>query len=114
MGYRSDVGLVLSATGFSHLLGKGNKLINECLESADKVEKNADSGEHLYIWTYVEWSMNNGGIAQLMIALDSVDNNDYAYVKLGEDSTDIEAQGNLWDNDFGFGYIRKLQYDNMP
>jgi hypothetical protein len=43
--------------------------------------------------------------------LNCIDYESYRFIRLGENDDDTETQGGWYDNEFGLGYIRKLEYD---
>jgi len=111
MGYRSDVGLAISALGFTQLTKAENELVENCLQDADKKEK-TDSGSQLYIWMSVKWYENFTEVAALLNALETVDVNEYMYICIGEDDSVTTTRGELWDNEFGLGYVSEIRWNN--
>ena len=107
MGYRSDVGLVLSPEGYKKFqeLENNKEIIEEFFDSAD--EHKEKNGAHYYQWESIKWYFTYEEIGALETFLDDLDSYDYKFVRLGEDDGDIEIMGMYCDN-FYLGYKKYL------
>ena len=111
MGYTNEVGLAITATGYSKLLGhNASEVIVGCLESADEHSSNAQTNSHLFIWHCTKWDTSYSDVEALLVGLAEVDTSEYVYVRLGENSSDEEIMGNWSNNDFQFGFGNFLYY----
>ncbi|MFZ4768545.1 MAG: hypothetical protein ACOYLO_00060 [Ferruginibacter sp.] len=111
MGYTNEVGLAITATGYSKLLEyNASEVIVDCLESADEHSSNAQTNSRLFIWHCTKWDRSYSDVEALLVGLAEVDICEYVYVRLGEDSSDEEIMGNWRNNDFQFGFGNFLYY----
>ena len=126
MGYRSDVGLAITAEALTKVIeGNSNPLaflfeaaggsaikltesVKKCLSDADEHIK-SDKGNHLFIWNTIKWYGFPDSDA-LESRLNKIDCESYRFIRLGEDDSDTECLGDWYDNEFNFGYVRELVY----
>lgn len=89
MGYRSQVAIVTKDT----------------VEWPEDVEKalneigNVDIGrntKYFYV-SYVKWYEEYADVQLVMKWLETLDDEDYAFLRIGEDSADIEEHGTPWE-----------------
>lgn len=112
MGYRSEVGFAIKGTALAELIEGDSSLtdlVKICLNDAD-LHKKSDDGNHLFIWDDVKWYPYDE-VAAFEKRLNCIDSESYRFIRLGENDDDTETQGGWYDNEFGLGYIRKLEYD---
>lgn len=113
MGYRSQVGFVIAK--------KEGQIIPDFTtidpDFTFDVVKDTDDAI-FYLTEDVKWYDNNADyplVAKVSEYFDEMDaesrDSDYMFIRLGEDSEDMETRGNYWDNPFDFGYTRKLVFD---
>jgi len=128
MGYRSNVGLVLSKNIADKLrktinnislteLAKNNLHITETmirnhiksiLSSADTTYKDEETGSELYYWEWVKWYPESFRTSIIEDVLHDADPNEYLYIVIGEEENDIKMQGRYFDNPFGMYLIRDI------
>jgi hypothetical protein len=121
MGYRSDVGLCITEEHLQEMIHGDliiKDLVQECLNSADSHFKSqggedATSSEvqHLFLWSDIKWYEENEDIAALHKRLRQISEDSFMFIRIGEDSSDIEELGHFYVNEFGFRYVRQLAYD---
>ena len=112
MGYRSDVGLALTKAGVDamhrklahHSLGEeSRKIIVNFFNNADKHNREK-SGEEGWFWGYIKWYTDDpvyypevDFIEKLLAELDE---EDFRFIRIGEDYDDTDVRGTFWENPF--------------
>lgn len=118
MGYYSDVGLCLTATG-KKVLDAGlaalepeaerTKNIHELLNSPrDKREKD---GAVAWLWESLKWYDDYPDVAFMENLLQDLDEQDYLFIRVGESDDDTEYRGGFWENPFGMSLVRRIVFD---
>lgn len=123
MGYYSDVCLALTRDGVDALKGKlaskdttdkARSEVEELLAYADH-HADADSGAECWKWSDVKWYDCDPEyfpevdfIERLMRELDE---EDYRFLRVGEDEDDVEARGYFLDDPFGMTLCRQIVLD---
>ena len=119
MGYRSDVGLCLSAKGKEVLgiaLSEAQKTnasfssIQELLERAD-VRVSTKDGSVAYQWEDFKWYSDDDDVAFIEKLLHNLDYDDYFFIRVGESNDDTEVGGGFWDNPLGMCLVRGIAFD---
>ena len=120
MGYRSDVGITISKNGVAalktaladkHLDAELREKINELL-SYREMHLIDPSGTELWVWSDIKWyDFDFTEIAWLMKLLETLDEDAYYYIRLGEDNDDTEIRGAFRDNPFCMGLVRQINYE---
>lgn len=128
MGYRSDVGLVLSKNIADKLrktiknislteLTENNHHITESmiinniksiLSSADTVYKDEKTGSEVYYWGWVKWYPESFRTIIIENILNDSDPDEYLYIVIGEEDDDIKIKGNYINNPFEMCLIRDI------
>ena len=100
MGYRSDTCLRLSeeAESVIQVARKMSKDLDSLLEEAEKPNK----GD--YAWYCVKWYEQYPEISALESLLSDLKEDDYGFIRVGEETNDIEFQGDPAQYDM---YIRQ-------
>lgn len=109
MGYRSDVTIVLTRDALSKLYGEIPDAMSRVTAYADNFLHKNDS--FLLYWSNVKWYEEHGEIGALMRHLTNLEDNDYYYLRIGEDREDVEENGGHWDNPFDTYLVRKINMD---
>ena len=121
MGYRSDVGLVLTRHGVT-VLHKRLKTVNlplsvkddirNLLRTADEHHKDNDTGSEVWLWNWIKWYDSEpyffDEIKFIADTIQSLPEKDYRFIRIGENYDDIEVDGSFWDNPFDFDIERTL------
>jgi len=107
MGYRSDVGFCFK---------RPPELVIPL--SIDGVEKIFDWDEilhndeaMLFYISSIKWYEDSKSVQKVMEFLDTLNEDDYLFIRLGENDEDIETFGGWWGNPFCLGYTRKITFD---
>ena len=119
MGYRSDVGLCLSAKGKEALdaaldEARQNKehlsLIMALLDGA-AVRVSTDDGVVAYHWEYLKWYADYSDVRFIENLLRNLDEEDYLFIRVGESDDDTEYRGGFWGNPLGMCLVRGIAFD---
>jgi hypothetical protein len=119
MGYRSDVGLCLNVKGkkgFQDALDalEGNqehtKIIRELFGYAEKRE-DTDSAAVAYLWRDVKWYADYPDVTFVESLLQSIGDDEYLFIRVGESDDDTEYRGCFWDNPLGMCLMRGIAFD---
>ena len=117
MGYRSDIGLALTQSAVQRMHQKLNSLdknseafsvITDFIIYADKHHEDADSGAEAYLWNYVKWYDDFKEVSFLEELMQELNEQDYLFIRIGEDYDDTEVQGYFWDNPFDLKLSRAI------
>ena len=118
MGYRSDVGLCLSA--------KGKKSLDAALAEAEKTNKdfseikgllyNTDSyftrgdGTVAYHWKYLKLYADYSDVSFIEKLVNDMDDEEYLFIRVGESDDDTEYRGGFWENPLGMCLMRGITF----
>jgi hypothetical protein len=109
MGYRSQVALVVDQEGFD--------VMNEATRSAldEWFNKYSCEGYRLYIADDIKWYTGFGfdEVDAIENFMNNTDSEHYRFIRLGEDNDDNEDRGGLYDDPFGLGISRSIEYEAM-
>lgn len=117
MGYRSDIGLALTQSAVQRMHQKLNSLdknseafsvITDFIIYADKHHEDADTGAEVYLWNYVKWYDDFKEVSFLEELMQELNEQDYLFIRTGEDYDDTEVQGYFWDNPFDLKLSRAI------
>jgi len=107
MGYRSEVAFVVpdSAPRFEDIENRGWLTV---ISESD--------GFRLYHATWVKWYSDFPVVKAVLEYFANLDteeggNENYLFIRLGEDNSDVEEEGGLWDNPFDLGWARKIEFN---
>lgn len=114
MGYRSQVGFVIAKKPGRDI--PDFNTIDPDFQF-DIVKETED--DIFYFCDHVKWYDNDTEyplvqkVSEYLDKLKESENGDsqFMFIRLGEDDSDMECSSNYWDNSFGFGYVRKLVFD---
>ena len=121
MGYRSDVGLVLSKHGVSVLQNRLREAdlsetvkeeVLNLLTHADTHYKDETTGSEAWIWESIKWYETESHYFQdVRFVADTIrdlSEDEYYFIRIGEDYDDADVQGGFWDNPFGMTLERRI------
>jgi hypothetical protein len=117
MGYRSDVGLALSKAGADSLQKKLNSLdkdsviffnVTELLKYAYKHQKHEETGAELFLWDYLKWYDNYSDVRFIEDLMVELEDEEFLFLRIGEDRNDNEERGSFWDNPFQLSILRTI------
>ena len=93
MGYRSDVAIGLK----KEFVKDFEVIIKEDIER-NWVQVEEHAGFNLYLWEDVKWYTGCFPVVNaVMDSLHDLDDEDYGYVRIGEEFSDIEVEGFYWE-----------------
>ncbi len=120
MGYRSDVGLCLTHTGKKALDARlaeldpdaeGTRYLHHLLNSPYAKREDWDSGAIAWHWESLKWYSEYKSVSFIDNLLESLDDADYFFIRVGEDDDDIEYRGGFQENPFGMCLMRGIGFD---
>ena len=120
MGYRSDVGLCLQRPAYVKLRNAGEALQHTDTEIDRHVQSLLDHPQRtlecteavaLY-WDSVKWYSDYDDVRWIENLLSSFEEEEYLFLRIGEETDDIEAKGCYWDNPFGMYVAREIVFEN--
>lgn len=109
MGYRSEVAFVVKRSAFNDMWKIDPVTMAAVTEYADSVTKCEDSV--LVLWNDIKWYTDTE-IGKFENLMNNLENDDYHFLRLGEDYNDSEEQGGYWDNPFDTRISRSLDYSS--
>lgn len=123
MGYRSDVALALTSKGVDHFKTMldsdttspaAREQVPRLLGWADKhlVE---DDGSESWYWELIKWYKYRpedfADVDFFERLMGELDEEDYYFVRIGEDNDDSEVRGAWIGNPFGITFCREIVFD---
>jgi hypothetical protein len=103
MGYRSDVYLRFDETNMPVVLAarKLDKILDGLLGDSDPTEAHTD-----FQWESQKWNeTRDPEVAALLHFLSELPDDNYGYIRIGEESTDLEEMGQPWEYDM---FVRQV------
>lgn len=122
MGYYSEAALCLTKNGISSFnsnLAKESEAVRKSVDSlfnyATKHGNDPDSGFVCWHWQSVKWYEYDPkyfpDIDFVERQMTILDEEDYYFIRIGEDYEDTEVRGLAWDNPFGINLCREIAMD---
>jgi hypothetical protein len=96
MGYRSDVHIGLSTKAKTQILITSTPLPGLMREKYCSVD-NHESGITYYSWESLKWYDGYDNVDEVMNFLAELGGEEYGFIRIGEDDSDVEYQGSIWD-----------------
>ena len=119
MGYYSNVALALTAKGaqamrtaINTLDTETNMLVTDFIKYADSHAFDPDSRAEAYLWQDVKWNDDFRDIDFFERFMRNLDDEDYRYIRIGEDYDDTEVRGDFFENPFDIELARDITFDN--
>lgn len=123
MGYRSDVALALTKKGKEQLMRSleseqtsiaAREQVPRLLGWADK-HLTEDDGSESWYWDqikwYTDWPDDFADIYFIETFLSELDEEEFYFVRIGEEIDDNEIRGLWWNNPFGISLCREIVLD---
>ena len=115
MGYTSRVGICMTKE-YAELLHNNiqkvehslREILLDLLSDADVLKD--DDGCQSWYWDCYKWYSDDPDIAFLESYLESIDWNQFLFLRIGEDLDDVDCMGNFWDNPFGMSLVRDIAF----
>lgn len=124
MGYYSDVGLALTDAGKRILQnrlampGTDEQILSETIMLLSQPDAHAvdkESGAELWAWSQQKWYIDDPvyypAVYFMEKLLKDMEEEDYLFVRAGEDCNDIEMRGRFDENPFGLTLAREVYWD---
>lgn len=116
MGYYSEVALVFTAKGAETMrsmideqqLGMALRTRNFLEEAMYAVD--SESRAEFFHWNSVKWYQMFEEIACINSVMEELDDEDFLFIRIGEDFEDLEIQGRYWDNPFNLDVVRTVEF----
>lgn len=117
MGYYSDTALALTGKGVDTLNKKLaapetseeiRKEVQGLLSQADSHYTDSNSGAEVWHWAWSKWYSNFPEVAFVESLMAEIDEEDYRFIRIGEDYDDTEVRGGFWENPFGMELTRNI------
>ncbi len=119
MGYRSDVALALTKNGVEALQKaiaesentESREAVTDFLEHSDKHLKDTSDGSELWFWNSVKWYEFYPEVSFLeSFMVGKVDEEDYRFMRIGEEYDDLCVEGCFCDDDFELRLERSIEF----
>lgn len=110
MGYRSDIAFVVKRSAFADMWRQDADAMTKVTDYASTILKKDDSV--LVLWNSVKWYDSYDEIGNFERLVSNLDNEDYYFLRLGENNDDTEELGGYWDNPFDTSISRSLNYSD--
>lgn len=124
MGYRSTVALCLSANGqkqLEQLLQQYHDTYPQCTNIStfidqSEIRKDETPGDIVYLWENTKWYHIGGSELHCPIVfmtkfINDLNVDDYLFVVLGQDDSDVECSGNHCENSLGMRLRREIVFE---
>ena len=121
MGYYKDVGLSLSKSGIELMeeklereLPSLRKQVRRLLASAKKHLVDPESGAQLWYWERKRWNEFDDHTPEIQFInriFYELDEDDYLFVRCGENIQDNVWDGDFWGNPFGLELERRVAFN---
>ena len=119
MGYHSEVAIVLSKTGTETLRTKLTEVdidlrnsVNDLLGYAAQHYIDQTTGAEMWYWDWIKWYGGNfayyENIKFIEDTLAALENDEYRFIRIGEEYEDVELSGSFWDNPFELELVRGI------
>lgn len=117
MGYYSEAALVFTAKGAETMrsmideqqLGMALRTRN-FLEEANMHSIDSKSRAEFFHWDSVKWYQMFEEIACINSVMEELDDEDFLFIRIGEDFEDIEILGRYWENPFNLDVVRTVEF----
>lgn len=118
MGYYSDTALALTGKGVDTLNKKlaapetseeTRKEVQGLLSQADSHYTDSNSGAEVWHWAWSKWYSQFPEVAFIESLMDEMDDEDYRFIRIGENCDDTEVCGGFWENPFGLELNRCIE-----
>lgn len=117
MDYSSNVALCLNRAAAGSLTRKLSHLSKEKEENVQILALfnsaecyKAKDGAEVFLWNDISWSLDKPEIEYVEYFLDSLEMGAFRFLRIGEETDDIEASGDYRDNPFRLDVKRSLSF----
>jgi hypothetical protein len=110
MGYRSEVGLVVTSGLNKQLIA--NNHAKEVLDMADISNTDEESECYLYLWDSIKWCDEYDNIKALETIIHE-EEEEHHFIRIGEENDDIEISGQFWTNPFSMSLRKEIVWNDF-
>jgi len=97
MGYRSTVGIALPTEKLNELIANNDR-VAELVNVMEPLEETVNGDKITFLYhDAIKWDTAYEGVRELDDLMCSLDDDQYGFIRIGEESSDIETQGTPWD-----------------
>lgn len=97
MGYRSTVGIALPTERLNELIAQNGR-VSELVKAMELVEEDVNGSKMTFLYhDALKWDRAYEGVRKIENLIDSLEEDQYGFIRIGEDLTDIETQGTPLD-----------------
>lgn len=120
MRYRSAVALALTSKGANILQARLETLdedsyvrkeTEDLLRTADQHYTDAVSGAEVFYWENIKWYHEFEEVRLVVKCIEYLDDDDYRFIRIGEDVDDIVCAGSFYDDPFAMDLSRRINID---
>ena len=118
MEYHSEVALCLSRSA-AERLGREAAALSfddaslELLLHPDAELQDRQSGARFWHWEWVAWYQNRPGVEFIEKFLNGQDDDEYRFIRIGEDALDIEVRGILSGDPFSMALCTTIRFPEL-
>lgn len=122
MGYRSEVGLCLSKKAIEYMETKCQEASVQLQDAVTRLFKDADyayedksTGDKMWQWSWIKWYEMPFGYEEIQFVRDvmlELEEEDYLFVRVGEELDDLESRGSYWENPFHLELDRSVLFSD--
>lgn len=117
MGYRSETAICLSPKAMDRFVLRFNtaerhvaEAVLELVNSVDKYHYDKQTRSRIWFWNLVKWYPDYDEIKFMETLMDELDEDDFLFIRIGENTDDTEIHGVYHDNPFGMYLTRRLEF----
>lgn len=105
MGYRSQIAIAVDPSVYDNAPDQVKKTFQEVFE-----ENQIKESERIVFFHYsVKWYPSYPDVAIIENWLESLEDNEYALMELGEDYSDVRMSGDCFE--YGLDFVRKIEFE---
>ena len=117
MGYRSDVGLCLTKAGkeafetrLAELAPEKAEKVRGLIDCAQSRSFDKESGAIGWYWSSVKWYYEYMEVEFFLRLFHELDEEDYAFIEIGEAGESLAESGNFWNNPFCMRIVKAIAF----
>lgn len=117
MSYRSDSALALTKVGVDalskKLMSHDPRIpeVRNLLDDASFHYVDDASGSEVWMWEWLTWYPECKEISVLEELMSELDEENFYFIRIGEENDDTEIRGQFWDNPFQMELYRGINID---
>lgn len=83
--------------------------VQDLLSQADSHYTDSNSGAAVWHWAWSKWYSDFPEVAFVESLMHEMNDEDYRFIRIGEDYDDTEVRGCFWENPFGMELNRSIE-----